>query len=57
MVCLAKTPPSASNGSATAFDSFNTANCMLNVPDVDAYKSADGWKNFKYIFKFLLVLY
>lgn len=45
--CQGQTPPSASN----AFTDFNTTNCILNVPDVDAYKSADGWKNFKYIFK------
>lgn len=47
VICQAQTPPSASN----AFTDFNTSNCILNVPDVDAYKSADGWKNFKYIFK------
>jgi len=46
IVCQAQTPPSASG----AFDNFNTATCILNVPDVDAYKAADGWKNFSYIF-------
>ena len=51
IVCQAQTPPIASYSFSTAFDGFNTTKCMLNVPDVDAYKAADGWKKFKYIFK------
>ena len=47
ITCQAQTPPSAYG----AFDSFDKSTCILYVPDVDAYKSASGWKNFKYIYK------
>lgn len=45
LTCLAQTPPAATD----AFFDFNTANCVLYVPDVDAYRAAEGWKYFTYI--------
>jgi len=56
MTCLAQTPPSVTGsawtgGTTSAFEGLNTSACTLYVPDVTAYKAAEGWKDFKYIYK------
>ena len=46
ITCKNPTPPSL------ASDAFDNNTCLVStlyVPDVNAYKSAKGWKNFKYI--------
>ena len=48
IVCYAKEPPKLYND---VFLGFDPQHCHLEVPEesVDAYKRADGWKNFQFI--------
>lgn len=46
VVCYAETPPVCDS---TAFPDIVYAFARLEVPDVDAYRSAPGWKNFRNI--------
>ena len=48
ITCQNPTPPHSNDD---AFDNNNYLVSTLYVPDVEAYKNADGWKNFKYIKK------
>lgn len=48
LYCLTKTP---SICTSKTFKDFNQSTCLLYVNDVDAYRVADGWKNFTKIYK------
>lgn len=46
ITCNNPTPPGLGE------NAFSDYTCTLYVPDADAYKNADGWRNFKYIEEF-----
>ena len=53
IVCMAETPPSAdSSSSYSTFYSYNNVTLYVPATSIEAYKTANVWKNFKIITEF-----